>query len=135
MSEADFPTTTTIDPTQPVADPVIPPVKFTKDQIRAAVLDAKPKDEPLDVFGVTLYLREPPTGTILDAQNSEDKKVGLMILITNYVYDSDGNTVFDEADVDSLLSVPFGDDMRKLTSEINKFLGVQPTAADKSPTA
>lgn len=133
--EPEDPTTTSTTTATTPSVPAEPPKRFSRDQIRSAVLDAKAKDEPLDIFGVTVYLREPQTGTILDAQSNEDKKVGLMMLITNYVYDADGNQVFDEADVDALLSVPFGDDMRKLTGAINKFLGVQPTAEDKSPTA
>jgi hypothetical protein len=114
-----------------------PPKKFSRDAIRAAFLDNKPKSEPLDIFGVTVYLHEPPFGVMIDAQNADqnNKKQLLALAMTFYVFTAEGEKVFDESDVDAILEMPFGEDMRKLNAAVNKIMGVTPSADDKSEAA
>lgn len=127
--------TTTEAATPPKVDSPTAPKKFTKEQIRDAFLSAKPKSKEIQLFGVMVYLREPPTEVVLGAQALEDRKMAIGQLMTQYLFTADGEQVFDEADIDGLLNMPFGDDMRRLNQAINELLGVTPTEADKSPAA
>jgi len=125
MSEETTTATTTPEPEK----------NFSRDEVREAILNAQPKGKELTIFGVKCILREPPTSLILDAQQNEDKKMGMGLLMTQYLYTKGGERVFDEGDVEALLAVPFSDDMRALSNAINDLMGVVPNKEDKSKAA
>lgn len=121
---------------QPTPTPTPTPTskhQFSRDEIRQAFLDAKPKSQSLTVFGVEVFLKEPPLGVVLDTEAAEDRKVAMVTMIVKYVHTEDGTPVFDESDIDGLLGVPFSADMRTLSEAISKMTGVSPTTEDKSP--
>ncbi len=107
----------------------------TRDEIRARIFGAKAKSYPLTFFGAKIELREPPTGELLEMQqvNDEDKKAGMTMMMCRYVFTPDGQKVFEEADADAIMDLPFGEDMNRLQQEVQRLLGVTPSTADKSP--
>lgn len=135
---SDKTTTTTNDTDDDVNDEVevAAPAPTDRDGMRALIFGAKPKGELIEFFGTTLELRDPPTSVVLDAQNETDKKAAMMNLIIRYSYLPGTNTqVFEESDTDSLLALPFGKDMMKMNSTIQKLMGIEVTPATKSVAA
>ena len=107
--------------------------KLTRDEARAAIFGAKTTKTVATLNGVRVYLQEPQLGAVMDFQQEEDRKRGACMMLVRFVHTEDGEPVFEEADVDSLLELPFNKDMRDLQNKIQVMLGVAPTAADKSP--
>lgn len=107
---------------------------MSRDDIRAAIFGAKPQVETATFFGAPIELHEPSTSDVLDFQQSENRKQAVAMMLINYVYVPGTSTpVFEAADVDSILALPFGKDMQQLQTKILALLGVSPSTADKSP--
>lgn len=88
---------------------------------------AKPKSETLEFFGADVELRQPTIGRILDLRDAakEDSKFAAMQMIIEYTYVPGTNErVFDEADLDALLGMPFGEDMTRMHQAIAKLTNI-----------
>ena len=135
-----------VDPGSPtdVVTPLQPPVAMTSvsppkvwsiGDARAAIFNAKPQTQALTFAGVPIIIQEPAFGEVIDSQQNEDRKVGMAMLIVKYVYLADGQKLFSEEDVDSIIALPWNEDLRTLNNAISKFLGVAPSNDDKSQPA
>lgn len=104
-----------------------------RDRIRSQIFGAKPQVEKTSIFGASVDLREPPMSVVLDFQASDDRKAAVAMMLINYVYvPGTDEPVFDEADVEGIMALPFGKDISALQTKILALLGVSPTAEDKS---
>ena len=107
--------------------------KNTKDSIRSAVLGAKPSSEVIEVFGIKMEIRQPSLGSVLDNEQTTDRKEAATDMLIRYAYvPGTDDRIFDEADRDGLLGVPFGSDFQKIQNTITKMLGVVVTEDTKS---
>jgi len=139
----DQPTTvvTSTSTPSPSAVPEATPTKkkWSLAEARGAIFNQKPKSVSLEFAGVPVRLQEPGYGEVMEANADEDRKRAMANMLVRYVYlDTDDGSIvklFSEEDVDSILSLPFNDDIRSLSEALNKMLGVQPTAEDKSKPA
>jgi hypothetical protein len=112
------------------APPVIPP---TRDQIREAIFNAKPNRTPITLFGMKLELVEPPLSIVLAAQQNEDRSMAVAEMIVRYTYMPGTQVqVFEDADLNAILALPFGKDLAGLNAAITEMMGVTPDDADKS---
>jgi hypothetical protein len=96
-----------------------------KQLARDAILSAKPKVEPIHIFGTDVEIRQIPLSGVLEYEQSEDRKRAAIEMLIRYTV-LPGTTIplFDEADVDSLANLPFGEDMNRWQQAINKLTGV-----------
>lgn len=119
-----------------VATEATPPKKWTRDEIRAQIFNAKPNiKEGLTLFGAPIVLKEPPMQVVMDLQALEDKQQQTAQMLATYVFTPDGEQVFEMEDAEAIVALPFGKDMQKVISEITALMGVAPTPDAKSPTA
>lgn len=100
--------------------------KDVRNEIRAKVFAGGNVDsEVLDVFGTQIELRPPTLGALMDAQSIEDTKVSVAKMIIEYSFVPGTNVqVFEEADIDSILDLRFGEDLRKMQAAITRLSGV-----------
>lgn len=115
-------------------DPAPVTVPLTRDEARAKVFGTKAVAQTLTLWGVEVELREPSIGAVIDTQAEEDRKRAAMNMLVRYVFLPDGTPLFEEADIEALLALPFGKDYREVQYAIMRLTGVMPEAADKSIT-
>lgn len=110
------------------------PATVSRDSARALIFGAKPViRSDLTLQGVPVDLREPSVGVVIDSQTDEDRKRAFAQMLIRYVYPRGGaEPLFEEADIDNLLELPFNKEMQDLNQAINKMIGVVPSTDDKS---
>jgi hypothetical protein len=93
-----------------------------RDVLRSKILGQKSLSDIVELDdGVQIEIRQASVGQILDAMKTEDNKGRLLGILIDccYVPGTD-ERVFDEADVESLASMPSGGYWQKLMDAINK---------------
>jgi len=106
--------------------------KATRDEIRARIFSSDVfKREEIEAFGITIEIRQTTLGRVLELQakleTDRTKAIGLSFLEFCYVPGTD-ERLFDEADLDGILALPFGEDFQKVQDVINKLMGVSEKA-------
>lgn len=126
MSDHDIPVITETEPKQnPVSETKPEPQTPSRDSIRAAVLGAKAiVKEVKPFFGTAVELRQPELGVVLDMRKTEEQHQIARMLIDYTFVPGTTEKVFDEADADGILQIPFGPDMKKYIDIMNELLGV-----------
>lgn len=115
-----------------VATPPTPTV-WDRNSARAAIFAVKPKHLPLTFNGVPVEVRDPSIQDVMDLQSGEDRKLGMALMIINYVYlAGTEDKLFEEGDVSDILALPFNSDVRTLQEAITSLTGVVPSTEDKS---
>ena len=97
-----------------------------RDDIRAAIFSGRnAKTLPVTAFGVELEVRQPSMGDILDLQELPDTKSRVVTSLINYCYvPGTKEPVFDSADRDSILALPFDENFEKINEAIAELTGV-----------
>ncbi len=97
-----------------------------RDEIRAKVFaSSNTVTEVLDVYGTQIELKPPTLGALMDAQDAPDTKTSVARMIIEYSYVPGTQIrVFEEADIDSILDLRFGEDLRKMQAAITRLSGV-----------
>lgn len=102
-----------------------------RDKIRSAVFSTKPESKVVEAFGVQIEVRQMPTGALMDLQSDGDRKGAMVKSIVAHCFVPKTNEkVFDETDLETLLTVPFGRDMVALSQAIGDVSGVDLEVAD-----
>ena len=103
-----------------------PARKFSRDQIREAILNAPDESEVIDVFGVQVEIRAPDLEGLLQYRDAEKDDFALARAITGNCYvPGTQELVFEPADVEALMKVKYSKDMQRLTKTINRVLGAE----------
>lgn len=97
-----------------------------RDKIRANVLGAKPKEKLIpDFYGSAVVIRQPALGVVLSMRKTEEEsQIARMLIDYTFVPDT-SEKVFEEADAEALLGVPFGPEMKEFMDAINEILGLE----------
>lgn len=83
------------------------------------------KTESVEVFGITIEVRQPSLGDVLDLQDLDTQKARVANALINYCYVPDtAEKVFEVADVDSILAMPFDENLEKIQTAITKLTGI-----------
>lgn len=91
-----------------------------RDSIRAAILGLKPRSKTISVAGVTIELRQPPIGEVLAGESTKRVDV-ISKMLTDYCYvPGTDEKVFDAADVEGILALPFNGEYNKLQAAISE---------------
>lgn len=118
--------------------PAVPAAPATRDQIRAKILGAKAKVDTTELYGAQVEIRQPSLDVIMDARQAifngdSDLKTQTIDVLINYVF-VPGTTehVFEEADREALLELPFDNDLNKLSEKINSLMGLNAKVIDQA---
>lgn len=110
-----------------------------RDEIRAKIFAAenrKFKRESISLFNADVEIRQPTLGMILDAQQDTDRKKAMVKLLVDYCFVPGTDIrVFEDADMDSLLSMPFGDDLLRVNQTIAKLTNIDVLSAEGNSVA
>jgi len=107
-------------------------LQATRNDIRKSIFAAKNRlSETVEFLGAQIEIRQPTLGDALDYQQEEDRKIGMAKILISYCYLPDTDVrVFEEADTDMILGLPFGADMVRVNRAINKLTGLDEDAED-----
>jgi hypothetical protein len=100
--------------------------------VRAAIFahpNTKQRTSVIEFFGQQVEIRQATLGSIMEAQTQakllDNPKAGLALAIIQNVYTpGTDDLVFEPGDVDSLLAMPFGEDMMRMSDAIGKMTSV-----------
>lgn len=98
----------------------------TRQELREKIFseaNSKPKSEVITFFGEQIEIRQPPVGAILDMRSvdSLDTKERMIRMIVEYaVVPGTDEKVFDTADVEQFLSMPYGPDFNAVSQAIGR---------------
>lgn len=108
-------------------------VADARESIRTAIFTAKPKSKIVDAFGIKMEIRQPSLKVILESQNvsAEERNTTIALMLVKYAF-VPGTTerIFDDVDVDSILGLPFGEDMQAIQDAMNELVGIQKAVED-----
>jgi hypothetical protein len=104
---------------------------LSRDQMRAHIFSAKAECKEIQFFGTSLELRQPTLGTVLDMQQQSVEHAALYMLINFAFVPGTDEKVFESADEEGLMKMPFGPDMKRLTDAVNELMGVDVEALQK----
>lgn len=87
-------------------------IRLTRDEIRKTALAHRPvKKKIIRFHGVDIELRQPSLGDVIRAQGEDDRTKGVINTLIDYAYvPGTDEKVFEEADADVLMNMPFGKD-------------------------
>ncbi len=91
-----------------------------RDKIRSAVLaEQKPRSKNIVFFGQEIEIRQPTLKAILDAQQEDNRQIGVASMLINYAYvPGTDEKVFEDTDADQLLMLPFGENFVQVTKAL-----------------
>lgn len=97
-----------------------------RDELRAKIFAAKKlKKETVELFGEKVEIRQPTLQDVLATQQEENRAEGVVRLLMNYCYVPDTDIrVFEAADKDSLMSLPFDESLTNVSQAFNKLMGI-----------
>ena len=100
----------------------------SRDDIRAAMLGAKPKSAIVEVFGQKVEIRQAKVGEVLGGQEADekiDRATAFAHLLVRFCYvPGTKDRVFDETDIEALKSLPLGEELSKLQAAVNDLMGL-----------
>lgn len=100
--------------------------KPTRDELRGKIFSSeRRKSLIVDAFGIQLEVKQPALGDILDLQDMATQKERVTNALINYCYVPGTNEkVFEVADADSILSMPFDANFEAIQNAITSLTGV-----------
>lgn len=100
--------------------------KTSRDLLRTKILGAKIRRQTVDLGdGTMIEVREPTVGQLLDAVGTEDMQHRMAKMLIACCFDPEsGQAIFEEADFDTLMSLPSSGAYNKLTSIVTSFMSV-----------
>ena len=100
--------------------------KERRDAMRTKIFASrKPMSEVINFFGEDIEIRQPSVRTIMQMSAEEDKSSGAAKMLIGYAYVPETDIkVFDEEDVELLVSMPFNEDWMAVNTSIANMTGV-----------
>lgn len=97
-----------------------------RNDLRTRLFSIKPKTKIITVNGQEIEVRQPPVKAILDSADPENRKASIVRMIINYCYvPGTDEKVFEDADFDTILEMPFGSDWMALSTAIDDLVDVK----------
>lgn len=104
--------------------------------LRQRIIDgAKPKSKIIMFFGEEIELRQPTTGRVLELRRLDADNPGQAAaqMIIQYCFEpGTKNLVFEDTDIDIILSMPFGEDMSRMNHAIAGLTDINVEDAEKN---
>jgi hypothetical protein len=110
---------------------------LTARDLRATIFSSankKPKSKLVQFYGVEIEVRQASLSKVLElVRGADQQSVGWLNILLNYAYVPGTNEpVFDEANVDEIMSLPYGPDMAALTDAFTSLTTLDVAAAEKN---
>lgn len=106
-------------------DPVAEVKVDTAQDIRSAIFAAKPKSTLVTLFGKQVELKQPTMGKMFAAQKAVDTAHASAQMLIEYAHVPGTDTkVFDPADVEAVVNLPWGKDLVDMQEAIGKLTGI-----------
>jgi hypothetical protein len=111
------------------------PTKSIRDQLRTAIFSNNAvATKRIMFFDAEIEIRQPSTGEVLATKDDDNSQRGLVSILVRYAYVPGTNEkVFEEADADAILALPFGPDMLRVNEAIAELTKID--VAGKSVTS
>ena len=108
--------------------------RTARDAIRAQIFKSKKfHSETVTLFGAKVEVRQPTLRDILKARDSDDKGSAAIDLIIGHCFVPDTNDkVFDDADKDLLLAMPFDDNLLEVSEALNRMTSINVKDEEKN---
>ena len=105
-----------------------------RDKIRGQIFTKKVfETKELKMFGATIEVRQPTLGMILSAQEEENRQLSVMKLLIGYCFvPGTDERIFEDADLDTVMGLPFDKDMEALNKVIMDMTGIDIAGAEKN---
>lgn len=100
----------------------------SRDELRAKIFGTKTDTARVAFNGAEVEIRQPTLGEILSIQNAskDDIATATVDMLIKYTYMPDSDIrVFEFADREALLSLPFNKDLQNLSQTMNRLIGGQ----------
>jgi len=106
----------------------------TRESIREQIFSKKNfATRELDLYGAKVEIRQPSLGMILDAQRNDDTKAAIVELLIRYTFvPGTEDHVFEEADAEGLLNLPFGPELSNLNKIITELTDIDVLGEEKN---
>lgn len=120
---------------------VYTPPQLSSAALKSTIFSAQNKTfkkEVINFFGVQIEIRQSSIRNIIDQASEPDnafeekRHVTIEVLLNNTFVPGTDDRVFEEADVDSLMSLPFGEDFSRVVDVYNRLSGVKVAEEKKS---
>lgn len=104
-----------------------------RDTLRAKILaEYKPKKEIIKFMGADVEVRQPSLRALLDAQDTGTTAERIVELMLQFIFVPEtGEHLFDAADKDVLLNLPWNEDIANLQTVIGKLSGIDMDGVSK----
>lgn len=103
-----------------------------RDKIREAAFNQRSKSKIVSYAGVEIELRQPSVGVVLGREGSSDRKALMSHMLINYCYvPGTDERVFDEADVEALMSMPFNSEWMAINEAIDSLTNLNEIRKDE----
>jgi hypothetical protein len=114
-----------------------PPAKLTRDQMREKIFSSNNPERNvrklITLYGVEVELRRATLGAILDRQDDTNRKKALVNMMCQYCYvPGTDDKVFEETDFDSILNLPFNNDLAALNQAILELNSIDVMGQEKN---
>lgn len=119
---------------EPASESATESAVVSRAQARARIFASKKlRSERFDFFGIEVELRQPTFGAVMDVQANKDREAGIIQTLVDQAYVPGTNEkLFEPADVDQFLEMPFGADFIRVTEALEKLTEVN--FRDKKPS-
>lgn len=105
-----------------------------RDKIRGEIFSAenrKTKSEIIDFYGAKIEVRQPLVAQIVNEDDAEEGRAGIVSSLLKYAYvPHTEEKVFDEADVDTLMTMPFSRDFGRFAEAFQKLTNIDVKGAE-----
>lgn len=97
-----------------------------RDELRAKIFAAHERKFLNVMFmGAEIEIRQPKLGDIINAREEENRQAALIKTLVTYAFvPGTDEKVFEEADADALLELPFGNDFLEVNKAIEKLTDI-----------
>ena len=107
----------------------------SRDELRAQIFSSesrKPEAKVIEFFGSEVEVRQPSLSTILGAQtgNKSERDTIIVMIIDQTFVPGTNEKVFESADRDQLVSMPYGTDMNRMSRALNELTDLATDAAE-----
>ena len=108
-----------------------------RDKLRGQIFSAKTfLSQEITLFGATVELRQPSLGQILEAQEQPERKLALLKLLVEYCFvPGTDDRIFEEADMDNIMNMPFSKDIEHLNDVMLGLTNIDVLGAEKNSDA
>lgn len=104
-----------------------------RDKIRTAAFNQKCRSKIVSYAGVDIEIRQPPVGVVLGREGASDRKALMSHMLINYCYvPGTDEKVFEEADIEALMAVPFNKEWIAINEAIDSLTDLGETRKEEA---